>query len=476
MKMQINGKAVEAYDSKFFDIINPATGELIDQVPKGTEDDVEMAVEAASSAFNGWASTSPQQRARVLYRAAGIVRQRKDELAVLLTREQGKPLAEAKNEIEGFAHVLEYYCGLASSFHGDFVPVPQNGYAFTVKKPLGVCAAIIPWNMPALIMAWKIGPALISGNTLVLKPASNTPLTNLTLASILSDAGLPSGVLNIITGPGEVVGESLVKSPKVKKISFTGEARTGKRVAELAAGGMKRVTLELGGSDPMLVCDDANLEDAVLGALRGRFYNCGQTCTAVKRLFVFESVAEEFIKKLEAGIRNLRVGNGMHENIDMGPLNNRRQWEYIKELVVDVEEKDEGRIVTGGRVPEGGACSKGYFFEPTLVVDVPRESRLLKEEVFGPILPVVRVKDLDEAIEEANNSCYGLGASIWTKNLDNSHKGCEQLNAGIIWLNQHLKVAPEVPFGGTRQSGIGRENGPDSLSEYLDLKTVMLKI
>ncbi|WP_196296971.1 aldehyde dehydrogenase [Methanosarcina barkeri] len=475
MKMQINGNAVEAHSGEFFDIINPATCELIDRVPKGTEDDVEVAVEAASSAFKGWASASPQQRARILYIAAGIVRQRKDELAVLLTREQGKPLAESKNEIEGFAHVLEYYCGLASSSHGDFVPIPQNGYAFTVKKPLGVCAAIIPWNMPALIMAWKIGPALISGNTLVLKPASNTPLTNLTLASILSEAGLPPGVLNIVTGPGNIVGESLVKSPKVKKISFTGEARTGKRVAELAACGMKRVTLELGGSDPMLVCDDADLEAAVLGALRGRFYNCGQTCTAVKRLFVFETVAEKFIKKLEAGIRNLRVGNGMHENIDMGPLNNRRQWEYIKKLVEDVEEKDEGRIVTGGRVPENGVCSKGFFFEPTLVTDVPRESRLLKEEVFGPVLPVVQVKDLDEAIEEANNTCYGLGASLWTKNLDKAHKGCEQLNAGIIWLNQHLKIAPEVPFGGTGQSGIGRENGPDSLSEYLDLKTVMLK-
>ena len=473
--MQINGKAVESYSDEFFNIINPATGELIDQVPKGTEDDVGIAVEAASSAFNGWASASPQQRARIFYIAAGIARQRKDELAVLLTREQGKPLAESKNEIEGFAHVLEYYCGLASSSHGDFVLIPQNGYAFTVKKPLGVCAAIIPWNMPALIMAWKIGPALISGNTLVLKPASNTPLTNLTLASILSEAGLPPGVLNIVTGPGNIVGESLVKSPKVKKISFTGEARTGKRVAELAAGGMKRVTLELGGSDPMLVCDDADLEAAVLGALRGRFYNCGQTCTAVKRLFVFETVAEKFIKKLEAGIRNLRVGNGMHENIDMGPLNNRRQWEYIKKLVADVEEKDEGRIVTGGRVPENSVCSKGFFFEPTLVADVSRESRLLKEEVFGPVLPVVQVKDLDEAIEEANNTYYGLGASLWTKNLDKASKGCEQLNAGIIWLNQHLKIAPEVPFGGAGQSGIGRENGPDSLSEYLDLKTVMLK-
>lgn len=476
MKMHINGKSVEAYSGESFDIMNPATGEIIDRVPKGTENDAAMAVEAASSAFSGWASTSPQQRAGILYKAAGIVRQRKDELAVLLTREQGKPFAESKNEIEGFANVLEYYCGLASSFHGDFIPVPQNGYSFTIKKPLGVCAAIIPWNMPALIMAWKISPALIAGNTLVLKPASNTPLTNLTLASILSEAGLPPGVLNIVTGSGEVVGESLVKSPQVKKISFTGEARTGKRVAELAAGGMKRVTLELGGSDPMIVCDDANLETAVSGALRGRLYNCGQTCTAVKRLFVFESVAEGFIKKLEASIRNLRVGNGLHENIDMGPLNNCRQWEYIKELVADVEEKNEGRIVAGGRVPEGSAYSRGYFFEPTLVVDVPRESRLLKEEVFGPVLPVVQVKNLEEAIEEANNTCYGLGASIWTKNIDRVRTGCEQLNAGIIWVNQHLKVAPEAPFGGTGESGIGKENGPDALSEYLDLKTIMLKI
>ena len=207
----------------------------------------------------------------------------------------------------------------------------------------------------------------------------------------------------------------------------------------------------------MLVCDDANLEAAVAGALRGRFYNCGQICTAVKRLFVFESVAEEFIKKLEAGIRNLRVGNGLHEDVDMGPLNNRRQWEYIKELVAELKEKEEGRILTGGRVPEGSDYSKGYFFEPTLVADVSEESRLLNEEVFGPVLPVVRVKDLDEAIEKANNTCYGLGASIWTKNIDRARIGCERLNAGIIWLNQHLKVAPEVPFGGTRESGIGKE-------------------
>lgn len=475
MKMQINGKAVGASSGEFFDITNPATGKLIDRVPRGAGEDVTAAVEAASSAFDGWASKSPQQRSRVLYRAAEIVRQKRDELAVLLTQEQGKPLLEAKNEIGGFANVLEYYCGLASSPGGDFTQIPQNGYAFTVKKPLGVCAAIIPWNMPALIMAWKIGPALISGNTFILKPASNTPLTNLSLASILNEAGLPAGVLNVTTGPGEFVGEALVENPRVKRISFTGEIGTGKHVAEMAAAGMKRVTLELGGSDPMIVCDDADLESAVLGALRGRFYNCGQTCTAVKRLYIFESIAEEFIKKLETAIRDLRVGNGMHDNVDMGPLNNRSQWEYVKELVAETEEKEEGKIITGGKVPENSLFGNGYFFEPTLIVDVAGESRLLKEEVFGPVLPVVRVKNLDEAIEEANNSIYGLGASIWTKNLDRALLGCKELNAGIVWINQHLKVAPEVPFGGIKESGIGRENGPESLSEYLDTRTIMLK-
>lgn len=475
MKMQINGKAVEACSCELFEVRNPATWEIIDRVPRGTGEDVAVAVEAASLASENWASESPQQRARIFYRAGEIVRQRADALAFLLTQEQGKPLKEARNEIEGFANVLEYYCGLSSSLQGDFVRVPQSGYAFSVKRPLGVCAAIIPWNMPALIMAWKIGPALISGNTLVLKPASSTPLTNLTLASILSEAGLPAGVLNVVTGPGELVGEALVKEPEVRKVSFTGECATGRHVAELAARGNKRLTLELGGSDPMLVCDDADLESAVSGALKGRFYNCGQTCTAVKRIYVFESIAAEFLQKLVSSIRKLRVGNGTEENIDMGPLNNRRQWEYVKGLVTEIEENDEGRILTGGEVPANDSCSRGYFFKPTLIADVPRESRVLNEEVFGPVLPVVRVNDLDEAIEEANNTIYGLGASIWTKNLDRAFSACEQLQAGTVWINQHLKVAPEVPFGGIKESGIGRENGPYALSEYLDTKTIMLK-
>ena len=476
MKMQINGKAVEACGKEFFKIKNPATGELLDQVPLGSGDDAEKAIEAAYAAVDEWAAFAPLERSRILQKAVLVIKQRKVELASLLTQEQGKPFIEAKNEIEGFTNVLEYYCGLAASLRGDFVTVPQNGYAITAKKPLGVSAAIIPWNMPALIMAWKTGPALISGNTVVLKPASTAPLTALSLAFLLNEAGLPAGALNVVTGPGNSVGETLAQSKKIKKLSFTGESRTGKRVAELAASGMKKVTLELGGSDPMVVCKDADLEKAAFGALRGRFYNCGQTCTAVKRVYVFESVAEKFIKKLEAGIQNLKVGNGMEKNTTIGPLNNLPQWEYIKELVTETKEKEEGKFLLGGKVPNGHEYENGYFFEPSLVVDVSPDSRILKEEVFGPVLPVVEVKNLDEAIEEANSTRYGLGASIWAKDIDTIRKGCEGLNAGIVWVNQHLKVAPEVPFGGVKESGIGRENGPDALREYLDTKTIMLKV
>ncbi|WP_440956695.1 aldehyde dehydrogenase family protein [Methanosarcina sp. Mfa9] len=475
MKMWINGKNEDSCSSEYMEVRNPATGKLVDSAPAGCREDVDAAVEAAGRACGPWASLSPQERARFLYRAAGLVRERGEELALLLTSEQGKPLPEARNEIRGFASVLEYYCGLASTLKGEFIQGPGNGYSFTLNEPLGVCAAIIPWNMPALIMGWKLGPALVSGNTVVLKPASSTPLTNLKLASLLGEAGLPAGVLNLVTGPGSVVGEAIAGHPDIRKLSFTGESGTGKRVAALSAPTLKRLTLELGGSDPMIVCDDAELETAVDGVLRGRFYNCGQTCTAVKRLYLFDGIAEEFLGLLERRVRSLRVGNGMLDGINMGPLNNEGQQNYVAELVRGVEEREEGKILIGGRIPAGGGYSDGYFFEPTLISEVSPDSRLLTEEVFGPVLPVVRVQNLDEAIEEANRTKYGLGASVWTKNIDRVRQAYEQLKAGTVWVNQHLKVAPELPFGGTKESGLGRENGPYALSDYLESKTVMIR-
>ncbi|MDD3043427.1 MAG: aldehyde dehydrogenase family protein [Methanosarcinaceae archaeon] len=475
MKMWINGKFEDSCSSEFFEVLNPATGEIVDTVPRGGREDVEAAVDAAAGAAGAWAATSPRNRAEVLHRAGGLVREWLDELAVLLTSEQGKPLAEAKNELLGFSGILEYYCGLASTLKGDFIQVPGNGYSFTLKNPLGVCAAIIPWNMPALIMGWKVGPALISGNTLVLKPASSTPLINLSLAALFGDAGLPPGVLNVVPGPGPVVGEAIAKHPGIKRLSFTGDTGTGKRVASLSASSLKRLTLELGGSDPMIVCEDADLEAAVDGALRGRFYNCGQTCTAVKRLYLQEKIADEFTAKLQKRVEGLRIGNGLSEGVDLGPLNSGKQRACVLNLLEEVRAKEEGTVLTGGRVPEGVEYAAGNFFEPTLITDVVPDSRLLREEVFGPLLPILRVRDLEEAIGEANRTKYGLGASVWTKDIDRIRAACEGLEAGTVWVNQHLKVAPELPFGGMKESGFGRENGGDALSEYLESKTVMVK-
>jgi acyl-CoA reductase-like NAD-dependent aldehyde dehydrogenase len=342
------------------------------------------------------------------------------------------------------------------------------------REPLGVCGAIIPWNMPVLIMGWKVGPALLAGNTMVLKPASTTPLTNLRLAKILDDAGLPPGVLNVVTGSGGVVGEALVTHPEVKKVSFTGNGATGARIRELASAHVKELILELGGSDPMIVMDDADLEKAVEGALRGRFYNAGQTCTAVKRLFVHEKIAAEFTARLNARVSSLSVGNGLGPKIDMGPLNSAAQRDRIAQMVERTRERDEGVVTTGGAALRGKAYEQGFFYHPTLVTDVVPGSCLVTEELFGPVLPVMTFSDLDAAIAGANASRYGLGASVWTKNLHTTKKVFDEVHAGIIWVNRHLTVPPEIPFGGMQESGIGRENGHHAIDQYSRTRTLFL--
>lgn len=476
MKMLIDGKQTESCTGKTFEVKNPATGEIIDTVPLGCIEDVNKAIDAAHEAFPRWSAMAPRDRGKILYKAAQIVRQKTRELATLLTTEQGKPYREARDEIQGFANVLEYYNGLSGGLRSGFVPITHERYGMVIKKPVGVCGAIVPWNVPALIMSWKVGPALITGNTLVLKPASTTPLTNLVLASILQEAGLPDGVLNIVTGPGKVVGEELVRNERVRKISFTGETATGKHIMEVSSRTLKRITLELGGSDPMIVCDDADLDAAVMGAVRGRFYNCGQACSAVKRLYVFESIADEYVKKLTFRISAMKAGNGMEEDVDIGPMNNGKQRNRIINIVNLVRERGEGNIVVGGMVPSGEKYDKGFFYLPTLITDVPRDSLLLKEEVFGPVLPVIVVKDLDDAIEQANNTRYGLGSSIWTRDIKRASEACARLESGITWVNQHTKVPPELPFGGIKDSGLGRENGVESIDQYMETKSVLINL
>ena len=474
MQMRIGGAEIPAAEDLWMPVINPATGGEIDRVPRGSAAEVDLAVQTARQALGGWGKKTVRERGMVLFRAAHLVREEHEALARTLTAEQGKPFREATDEIRGFANILEFYAGISAGIQGELLRLGGLGDCLVTHEPLGVCGAIVPWNMPALIMGWKVGPALLAGNTMVFKPASQTPLTALYLAGLMEHAGLPPGVLNLVTGTGDVVGEAIARHPDIAKISFTGDAATGYRVRELAGHGLKAVTLELGGSDPMIVWKDADLEKAVTGAVRGRFYNAGQTCTAVKRLFVHQSVATEFMRLLVARVKALKVGNGMDPAVDMGPLAGKVQQERIISLMEDVQVRGEGKVSTGGYVPKEGDLVRGYYYAPTIVTDPHPGSSLLCGEVFGPVLPVTCIPDLDAAISQANQTPYGLGASIWTKDLEVVKEVFSRVDAGVIWVNRHLTIPPELPFGGVKGSGIGRENGVSAYLSHTRSKSLFL--
>lgn len=474
MQMRIGGSDVSSPDDGWIPVINPATGTVIDTVPEGTLFEVEEAVCAAEAAFDAWAAHTVRERGMVLFRAAVSVRNRLNELAALLTAEQGKPLREAVDEVRGFANILEFYAGIAGAMHGDFINLGSNGDCLVRHEPIGVCGAIAPWNMPVIIMGWKIGPALLAGNTLVFKPASETPLTSLSIGSLMEEAGLPPGVLNIVTGRGSVVGEALVKHPRIGKISFTGDGETGDRVRELAGSRLAEIHLELGGSDPMIVWKDADIGEAVDGAVRGRFYNAGQTCTAVKRLFIHEEIAGVFIAQLKRKVESLIVGDGSNPSVQMGPLTGMAIFERIASMVEEVRKKDQGTILTGGFPLSGPGFEGGFFYSPTLVTDPGPLCPLMNREVFGPVLPVSVIRSLDEAISRANETRYGLGASVWTRDMVIAREVFSRVDAGVVWLNRHIVLPPEIPFGGVKASGLGRENGLQAYRNYTRTKAFFL--
>ncbi len=474
MQMRIGGRDVSSADEGWIPVINPATGILIDRVPDGTLYEVDQAVHAAATSFDAWAGRTVRDRGMVLFRAAAKVRERTRELAELLTAEQGKPIRDAVDEVRGFANILEFYAGIAGAMHGEYISLGTSGDCMVRRDPIGVCGAIVPWNMPVILMGWKIGPALLAGNTLVFKPASATPLTSLSLAVLLEEAGLPPGVLNLVTGRGDVVGEAMVKHPGIRKISFTGDMETGDRVRELAGSRLTEIHLELGGSDPMIVWKDADLGKAVDGAVRGRFYNAGQTCTAVKRLFVHEEVAKGFIARLQERVDRLVVGDGSDPSVEMGPLTGRAQLERIVSLVEGVQEKNQGTIITGGFPLSGPGFDGGYFYPPTLVTEPDPDCPLMTREVFGPVLPITVIRDLDEGISRANETRFGLGASIWTRDLAVVHEVYSRVQAGVVWVNRHLTLPPEIPFGGVKASGLGRENGLQAFQRYTRTKALFI--
>jgi acyl-CoA reductase-like NAD-dependent aldehyde dehydrogenase len=470
----INGAPLDIGPQRL-EIRNPGTGELVGHATSADAATVDAAVGAAYAALPAWASLGYSDRGEILHACAEALLAAVDGLVPTLVAEQGKTIREAKIELRKAAHTLEHYAGMQKEVRGVYVHGLDSGVDGRVlRRPLGVVAAIVPWNFPTTLLCNKLGPALLCGNTVVAKPADTTPFTTLRLAEILTEAGLPPGVLNVVTGTGPEAGEALVTHPLVRKVAFTGSTPTGERVAELAAKGSKRVTLELGGSDPMIICDDANLAKAASAASMGRFYNCGQACLAIKRVYVFESVADEVIEAIVAKAARLRLGLGSDPQSQIGPVHSERQLEILERQVGE-SVAGGGELLTGGGRPDDPALADGWFFEPTVVLEPPRDSPMAREEVFGPALPIWRVKDFDEALELANDSPFGLGSSIWTDDLDRAERASAELDCGYTWVNSPTKVYDELPFGGLKTSGYGKEHGSEAFDYYTDKKSVVVR-
>ena len=455
-------------------VTNPADAEVFAELPGGTEGDVDRAVLAARDAFAEWSALAVSKRGETLGRAARHVEQHLDELIPLLTREQGKTLRDSRIELTKAVDTLMHYVGLSKALRGAHAPNLDPGVeGIVLRRPLGVVGAIVPWNFPTTLLSNKLAPALVAGNTVVAKPAATTPLTTLRFCELLSEGGLPPGVFNVVTGSGSVAGEALVTHPGVRKVAFTGSTPVGERIMRLCAAGVKRVTLELGGSDPMIICDDADLSAAASAASMGRFYNCGQACLAIKRVYVFESIADEVIEQIVGKAKRLKVGRGDADGTQMGPMHTASGRAELADQV-DKTLAAGGSLLTGGGPPADPELSDGFFYEPTVVADPPRDSPLAVEEVFGPALPIWRVADLDEAIARANASQFGLGSSVWTRDLRRAREAAERIEAGYTWINSRTKVYDELPFGGWKSSGYGKEHGEEAFDYYTETKSVVL--
>jgi len=456
----INGKLVAGDAS--MDVINPATEEVLASCPRASKAQLDEAVAAAKAAFPGWAATPIEERKKALGAIADVIEANANDLARLLTQEQGKPIADATGEVYGTAAFFRYFTSLDMP-----VKVIEDSDAKRVeahRKPLGVIGAIVPWNFPLILMAFKVPPALLSGNTVVLKPAPTTPLTALKLGELVKDI-LPAGVLNIITDANDL-GAELTAHPDVQKISFTGSTATGAKVMAGAAATLKRITLELGGNDAGIVLDDVDPKTTAPELFQSAFQNNGQVCIAMKRLYVHESIYDKMCDELAELARNAIVGDGLKQGTQLGPLQNRMQFDKVMETIEDA--KKTGNVIAGG----SRADQKGYFIQPTIVRDIEDGTRLVDEEQFGPVLPIIKFSDEDDAVARANASPYGLGGSVWSSNAERAYAVADKMNSGTIWVNKHAELAPNIPFGGSKNSGLGTELGEEGLEEFTQLKII----
>ncbi|MBV9363185.1 MAG: aldehyde dehydrogenase [Solirubrobacterales bacterium] len=476
-EMLIGGEWREATAHEELDVVNPATEEAVDSVPAASREDVELAVATAKRAFAEWSRTDVEHRASILAKAAELIHEHAKDLAARLTSEQGKPIAEAMGEVSHLAHGVRFYAEAATKVRGAYQEVPSTlglAYGMVIRRPMGVCAAITPYNFPLTLLGTKVAPALASGNTVVAKPAATTPLATLEVARLFSEAGVPDGVLNVVTGRGRDIGDALVGHPDVRRVAFTGSTEVGRHVAKLAAPDLKRISLELGGSDPVIICADADVDAAVKAVIIGRYWNAGQACLGCKRVFVHDSVYDGFVSQLVERVGRYEPGDGTVKaekpKLRMGPIHTRAGRDELLEQIED-------GIAGGGELLIGGGTTdheKGYFLEPAVIAEPSAESRLNREEVFGPVLPIFRFSDFDDAITRANDTPYGLGSSIWTHDARLIHRAAQEIEAGMTWVNQIHYGYDELPFGGVKASGFGKEHGIEALDSYVEIKSVVV--